>query len=122
MKHGNARSTSATRSIAMATFGAGAALDHWVSVEVPLVAGNINPANSGHAGFEWALAHLTRRVNERVSALPVPDTPPPLVATAAAWFGLRVRGHPGGALSRDSRRAARISPAVPRIQRFRLHG
>jgi hypothetical protein len=60
MRLADARSTSATSSIAMANFGAGATLDHWASVELPLVAGSIDPANSGRANFDRALAHVTR--------------------------------------------------------------
>ncbi len=87
--------------------GAGALLDQWIAVDMPLVAENFNLTNSQYASFDEALAHvvqlvipgdfvyrqddLTRLDNVRVSAAPVPGTLALLAAAAVAGLASRRR-------------------------------
>ncbi|MCC6247499.1 MAG: hypothetical protein IT499_07055 [Rubrivivax sp.] len=88
-----------------AGFGAGAVLDQWISVEVPLVAESFNLTNSSYASFDEALGHVVRLVipgdfvyrqnditrldNVQVRAVPAPGTLPLLVAALLGCVAIR---------------------------------
>ncbi|MCW5634080.1 MAG: PEP-CTERM sorting domain-containing protein [Rubrivivax sp.] len=84
---------------------AGAALDQWVSVEVPLVAESFNLTNSSYASFDEALGHVVRLVipgdfvyrqndvtrldNVQVRAVPEPGTLSLLMAALLGCAAIR---------------------------------
>jgi hypothetical protein len=86
-----------------ARFGAGAVLDQWTSIEVPIESKFFSLTNSNYGSFAEALAHVTRLIipgdfvyrqedvtridNVTVSAVPAPGTLPLLLAGAAALIG-----------------------------------